>query len=230
MLQDAQRTRAPRAVMVSISTAVWTVMCSEPVTRAPASGCRSAYSARIAIRPGISCSARVISLRPKSARPRSATLKSASIGGAVVVMRSPSGRRCGSGEKAGVLVLLVAQPVVGGHVLRPGRGGGQPALDRPRETAVVAQPAGEPDLAKGDAVAVEQLAQGAQALQLARPVEAVAGRRAARLDEADALDVAQHPRRPAGGRRGLVDRERVRGHRETLSRSCQPSGTSPPDA
>jgi hypothetical protein len=57
-----------------MSTAVWTVMCSDPVIRAPASGWRSAYSARMAIRPGISCSASVISLRPKSASPRSATL------------------------------------------------------------------------------------------------------------------------------------------------------------
>ena len=80
MLQDAQRTSAPRATRVSISTAVCTVMCSEPVMRAPASGCVAAYSLRIAIRPGISCSARVISLRPKSARERSATLKSWSVG------------------------------------------------------------------------------------------------------------------------------------------------------
>ncbi len=33
--------RAPSAVSVSISTAVWTVMCSEPVIRAPRSGCAS---------------------------------------------------------------------------------------------------------------------------------------------------------------------------------------------
>ena len=38
MLQLAQRTSAPSAMSVSMSTAVWTVMCSEPVMRAPASG------------------------------------------------------------------------------------------------------------------------------------------------------------------------------------------------
>ncbi len=76
MLQEAQRTSAPRATRVSIRTAVCTVMCREPVMRAPASGWVSAYSRRIDIRPGISCSARVISLRPKAARERSATLKS----------------------------------------------------------------------------------------------------------------------------------------------------------
>jgi hypothetical protein len=38
MLQETQRTSAPSAVSVSMSTAVWTVMCSEPMIRAPFSG------------------------------------------------------------------------------------------------------------------------------------------------------------------------------------------------
>ena len=42
MLQLAQRTSAPRATRVSMSTAVWIVMCSEPVMRAPARGCFAA--------------------------------------------------------------------------------------------------------------------------------------------------------------------------------------------
>ena len=79
MLHDAQRTSAPSAFSVSISTAVWMVMCSEPAMRAPFSGCSGAYSSRIAIRPGISVSAMAISLRPQSARPRSATLKSVNL-------------------------------------------------------------------------------------------------------------------------------------------------------
>jgi len=41
MLHDAQRTSAPRAFRVSIRTAVWMVMCSEPEMRAPRSGCSS---------------------------------------------------------------------------------------------------------------------------------------------------------------------------------------------
>src|SRR5437762_9091416 len=49
-------------------------MWMEPAMRAPASGWLSAYWARRAIRPGISSSARVTSLRPKSASERSATL------------------------------------------------------------------------------------------------------------------------------------------------------------
>jgi hypothetical protein len=76
MLQLTQRTFAPSATSVSMSTAVWMVMCSEPVMRAPRSGCDGPNSSRNAMRPGISCSASWISLRPNAARERSATLKS----------------------------------------------------------------------------------------------------------------------------------------------------------
>ena len=41
MLQEAQRTSAPSAVSVSMRTAVWIVMCSEPTMRAPARGLES---------------------------------------------------------------------------------------------------------------------------------------------------------------------------------------------
>src|SRR5712691_4577945 len=50
-------------------------MCRLPMTRAPASGFLAPCCARSAIRPGISCSARRISLRPNSACERSFTLK-----------------------------------------------------------------------------------------------------------------------------------------------------------
>ena len=76
MLQLAQRTWAPSATRVSISTAVCTVMCSDPAMRAPASGCVGPNSSRNAIRPGISFSARRIWCRPASARERSATRNS----------------------------------------------------------------------------------------------------------------------------------------------------------
>ena len=76
MLQLAQRSSAPSATRVSISTAVWTVMWSEPTMRAPASGWLAAYSSRIDISPGISCSASAMSRRPYSASEMSATLKS----------------------------------------------------------------------------------------------------------------------------------------------------------
>ncbi len=100
MLQEAQRTCAPRATRVSMSTAVCTVMCREPVTRAPARGWASAYSLRIAIRPGISCSARVISLRPNSARERSATLKSCRLSTVVIESCSSGLGRGGYGWSA----------------------------------------------------------------------------------------------------------------------------------
>ncbi len=38
MLHEAQRISAPSAISVSISTAVWIVMWSDPAMRAPASG------------------------------------------------------------------------------------------------------------------------------------------------------------------------------------------------
>jgi hypothetical protein len=77
MLHEAQRTSAPSAFSVSISTAVWMVMCSDPVMRAPLRGFLAAYSSRIAISAGISDSAMAISLRPQSASLRSATWYSA---------------------------------------------------------------------------------------------------------------------------------------------------------
>src|ERR1700756_5133400 len=129
MLQLHQRTWAPSAVSVSIRTAVWTVMCSEPVIRAPASGWLAAYSRRVAISPGISCSARRISLRPNSASDRSATLKS--VLAAVVLIDSPV--VLGQGgllEQPLVLVLLEPQPIGRVDVLGPVRVVGEPGVDR----------------------------------------------------------------------------------------------------
>src|SRR5438552_2865729 len=76
ILHEAQRTLAPRSTSVSINTAVWIVMCNEPVMRTPANGFCGAYFSRMAINPGISFSAIDISFRPKSAKPMSLTLKS----------------------------------------------------------------------------------------------------------------------------------------------------------
>src|SRR3984885_13527071 len=122
MLQLHQRTSAPRAVSVSISTAVWIVMCSEPVIRAPFKGCASAYSARIDIRPGISCSASVISLRPNSASERSATLKSAlraAVGLIADMTSSPIGHVSALATETG-RAWRITQPVAA-LLGRPGR-------------------------------------------------------------------------------------------------------------
>ncbi len=87
MLQLAQRTSAPSSTSVSMSTAVWIVMCNEPVMRAPVRGLVVPYRSRRAMRPGISCSASSISLRPNSASERSATWKSdRSVAGRVAVV------------------------------------------------------------------------------------------------------------------------------------------------
>merc|ERR1719238_2080073 len=77
MLQEHQRTLAPNADKVSMSTPVWMVMCREPLMLRPLKGCEGPYSFRAAIKPGISCSARVSSLRPNSAKPMSFTRESA---------------------------------------------------------------------------------------------------------------------------------------------------------
>lgn len=63
MLQLHHRTAAPSFASVSIRTAVWMVMCREPVMRAPLSGWAAENSDTQDIRPGISTSASEISMR-----------------------------------------------------------------------------------------------------------------------------------------------------------------------
>src|SRR4051794_5070622 len=228
MLQLAQRTSAPRLVSVSISTAVWIVMWSEPVTRAPASGCSSAYLRRSDMRPGISCSASSISLRPYSARERSATLKSAA-GAVGVVKLPPWGLGCLSGfgecEQALVLLLLPAQPVALADALGALRRGFEPGVDGLAHPRVVAQALGERDVRERAVEPGQQLAQGAQALQLARSEHAVARVGPVRLDQPDALQVAEHSRRPASGLGRLVDRQSVGHSPANLSKTLSRFGT-----
>jgi len=64
-VQLTQRTSAPRCASVSMRTPVCTVMCSEPMTRAPVSGFDCPYVSRQAISPGISGSASLISALPR---------------------------------------------------------------------------------------------------------------------------------------------------------------------
>src|SRR2546429_130734 len=123
MLHEAQRTSAPRSISVSISTAVCTVMWSEPVMRAPPSGLVAAYRARSAMSPGISCSARRISRRPSSASARSFTLKRgrAVRAGAtdvsfVVVLIGPSSAPGGAPEPGGRAQVADAVGALPGEV------------------------------------------------------------------------------------------------------------------
>src|SRR3954470_7554389 len=223
MLQLAQRTSAPSEVSVSIRTAVWIVMWSEPVIRAPASGCSPAYFSRRDMSPGISCWASSISLRPYSARERSATLKSWVVAVVVVTLWASVkwgfgsvGRLGGFGgrEQALVLLLLPAQPVALPYALGALRRSLEPAVDRLAHPLVVAQPLGERHVGEGAVEPGQQLAQGPETLQLARSEHAIARVGPVRLDEPDALQVAEHSGRPAGGLGRLVDGESV-GHRPT---------------
>src|SRR5262249_13175486 len=75
ILQLDHWTSAPRAVSVSMRTAVWTVMWRQPAILAPFSGFDLPYFSRRAIRPGVSTSARSISLRPSCHRFSSFTLE-----------------------------------------------------------------------------------------------------------------------------------------------------------
>merc|ERR1719420_493727 len=79
MLQEHQRTFAPKAANVSMRTPVWIVMCNEPLILRPLKGWLGPNSVLAAMRPGISCSASVNSLRPNSAKPMSFTFDSAMI-------------------------------------------------------------------------------------------------------------------------------------------------------
>src|SRR2546430_1317928 len=84
------------------------VMCRLPAMRAPASGLAAAYLRRMVIRPGISCSAMAISLRPQSARARLATTKSCWAAGLVL----PTG---GLVAKAVIGILLPRELRGGSH-------------------------------------------------------------------------------------------------------------------
>src|SRR5262249_55191707 len=105
MLHEAQRTSAPRLVSVSISTAVWIVMWSEPAMRAPRRGCNGPNSSRVAIRPGISVSAMAISLRPQEAGPRCLTTLSgarlAALAEAALMVGAPVEAGAIAGSRAG---------------------------------------------------------------------------------------------------------------------------------
>src|SRR5438270_3940209 len=89
MLHELHRTEAPSSTRVSISTAVWIVMCRQPTMRAPTSGFAAPNSSRNAISPGISVSAIAISRLPQSASAMSATLWSVGAG----IRSSPLAKR-----------------------------------------------------------------------------------------------------------------------------------------
>src|SRR5947209_1121359 len=200
-------------------------MCSEPVIRGAASGWLSAYSRRVAISPGISCSASRSSLRPNSCNPMSAILKS--VLDAVVLIDSFQlwwSGGCGSGgQQPLVLVLLEAQPVRRLDLVGTARLGLEPRLDRLAQGGVGGHPGREGHVGQRHVEAGQELLQRPQALQLSGAVEPVARRRPRRGDQPGPLDVPEHAGGPSRRLRRLVDGEGL--HRgATLAWLCQGSG------
>ena len=76
ILQEHHLTLEPKDSKVSISTAVYIVICKEPEILVSLSGYSSLYFFLHYTRPGISCSANWISFLPQSFKLRSFTLKS----------------------------------------------------------------------------------------------------------------------------------------------------------
>ena len=211
MLQEAQRTSAPSATSVSMRTAVWMVMCSEPVIA----------GARQRLRGGVLLAHRHQAghLVLGEADLLAAELGQGEVGDLEVVL----GQRGGGGHR----VLGVGDEVRSGR--RPPRAGARacPArsaasrstgtssgrwacasnqrVDGGPQLGVGAQALGEAHLAQADVEVPQQLAQRAQALQLGGAVEAVArirarGRRRARRARCSAACAAtsRSSRRPRG--------------------------------
>src|SRR5437764_8773717 len=116
MLHELHRTVAPRWVSVSISTAVWIVICRQPTMWAPDSGLDLPNSSRKAISPGISVSAIAISRRPQSASEISATLKSVNAG----ILGSPRSRRCRGKSRKIYTYLYIVNRSIGSRQGTPG--------------------------------------------------------------------------------------------------------------
>ena len=135
MLQDAQRTSAPRATSVSISTAVCTVMCNEPEMRAPASGCGRGVLAPDRHQAGHLVLGELDLLPPEVRRgTRSATLKSK-------LMRSPCSRPAAAAASNWMcLSCSKREPFDGRHVRRPHGLGAEP---RPRSRRGAGRPRAE---------------------------------------------------------------------------------------
>ena len=143
MLQEHQRTSAPSAVSVSISTAVWIVMCSEPVMRAPVQRLRGGELLADRHQAGhlVLGEADLLAAELGEREVGDLEVGVGERGGgchaaSMVRWVSGSGRRAGAAtcEQPLVLLLLEAQPVGGRDVLGPGRLGRR-ASPRPRRAA-----------------------------------------------------------------------------------------------
>ena len=197
-------------------------MCSEPMMRAPFSGWASAYSARVCIRPGISCSASSISLRPKAARREVGDLEVLRGGcGAHLSPRLGGCQLGGLGEQALVLLLLEAQPV-GSAATSSGSDG---LVSSHASTAPLSADRGSGEARSrrrpGSCRARRAARAGCAGAGAPGPVQAVARLRAAGLDQPLTLDVAQHSRATNrwSAAASLIVRPSIR--EATLPRLCQ---------
>src|SRR5437763_12562501 len=104
------------------------------------------------------------------------------------------GSSCGDAEQTLVLLLLPAQPVIRGDALRAPRCVLEPRVHSLLEPLVLAHALGEGHVREAAIEAVQELSQRAQQLELLGTEGAIAGPGPRRLDQADALEVAQHSR------------------------------------
>ena len=117
---------------------------------------------------------------------------------------------------------------LGLHMLGAAGLGLQPALHRVAQVSFARHPAREGDVRQRDVEPRQQLLERAQALQLTGAVEPVAGGGARRRHQPGLLDIAEHPRRPAGRRRGFVDRQGLHAREPYHERVKVSSGWAPP--
>ena len=104
-------------------------------------------------------------------------------------------------EQPLVLALL---PVEGGELCP-----GEPCLNSRLQSRLVLEPDHERELVDADAEPAAKIGEGPELIELEQPLLAVAARTPGRNDDAGALQVAEHPRRPAGSCGGLADGQRL---------------------
>src|ERR1041385_1102681 len=115
-------------------------------------------------------------------------------------------------QKPLMLALLPFDP---GRVLDVG----EPTVDRRAQLGLSPQPRGKGDVADTEIEAAPQLGERAELVQLAQPVEPVAGGCPRRDDEPGLLEIADHAGGPAGVPGRVSNVERI--HRQTLTHLCQ---------
>src|SRR5262245_2153780 len=106
------------------------------------------------------------------------------------------------GQQPLVLALLPLDP-------REVVGAGEPAVDGPAELRLAPEPRREDEVGDLEAEPRAEVGERPELVQLAEPVLPVSLRGPGRDDEAEALQVAEHARRPARARRRLGDLQPV---------------------